>query len=105
LPAAPINNLNTPPHCDRHHKEKACYYLTLAYSLINLSHKHKGCLKNRGNKMSQTTAVIYFASVLLIASPFVIDTIKQDRKVAKRKVAKRKVEVENFAVEDFWATN
>jgi hypothetical protein len=55
--------------------------------------------------MSQTTAVIYFASVLLIASPFVIDTIKQDRKVAKRKVAKRKVEVENFAVEDFWATN
>jgi hypothetical protein len=56
--------------------------------------------------MSQTTAVIYFASVLLIASPFVIDTIKQDRKVAKRKVAKRKVsKVENLAVEDFWATN
>jgi hypothetical protein len=54
--------------------------------------------------MSETTALIaYFAGVLLIASPFIIDTIKQDRKMSKRN---RKVsKVENFAIEDFWATN
>jgi len=55
--------------------------------------------------MSSDTAVFiaYFTGVLLIASPFVIDTIKQDRKMNKRN---RKVsKVENFAVEDFWATN
>lgn len=34
--------------------------------------------------MTQTTAfVIYFAGVLLIAAPFVIDTIKHDRKMSK----------------------
>jgi hypothetical protein len=35
--------------------------------------------------MTQTTAfVIYFAGVLLIASPFVIDTIKQEKRLAKK---------------------
>jgi hypothetical protein len=38
----------------------------------------------KGTKMTQTTAfAIYFAIVLLIASPFVIDIIKHDRKMKK----------------------
>ncbi len=73
--------------------------MTLAYSLVVLSHKHKGCLKNRGNKMT-TVLVQIIAGALLLNTPIIIMWVLEARKTSKPKF-----KAENYAVEDFWATN